>query len=129
MPYNILVIDDDKATADSLADILRLLNHHVSVAYGPRNAFAQLSESTPDIVFVDTNMPGVDGLEVCRYMRRDPQTANTPIVSFSADGEKAHQDAAFMAGSNYYIVKPVMLEDCEVALGFIETMLSATHHG
>lgn len=119
MPYNILVVDDDKNTANYLADLLRLLGHTVDVALGPRGALYKLNQTPPDILCLDVNMPGVDGLEICRYIRRDPHTANMPVIVISANDEKAHQDAAFMAGANYYIVKPAMIEDLEKALAQI----------
>ena len=116
MPYNILVVDDDKDTANSLADLLRLLGHTVAVALGPRGALYKLNNVIPDALLLDVNMPGVDGLEICRYLRRDPATANVPIIIVSANEEKAHQEAALQAGANYYIVKPAMLDDLELAL-------------
>ncbi|MCC7446555.1 MAG: response regulator [Anaerolineae bacterium] len=119
MPYNILVVDDDKNTANYLADLLRLLGHTVDVALGPRGALYKLNQSIPDILCLDVNMPGVDGLEICRYIRRDPRTGNMPIIIISANDEKAHKDAAFMAGASYYIVKPAMIEDLEVALAHV----------
>ena len=121
MPYNILVIDDDKTTANYLADLLRLLDHKVAVAYGPRGGLFQLNNAVPDVLFLDINMPGVDGLEICRYLRRDPKTAKVPIIVVSANEEKAHQDAAFKAGANYYIVKPAMLDEIEKALTQVMT--------
>jgi CheY-like chemotaxis protein len=124
MPYNILVVDDDKNTAVYLADLLRLLGHNVSVAFGPRGALYKLNNGMPDMLFLDVNMPGVDGLEICRFLRRDPATANVPVIIVSANDEKAHQDAAFLAGANYYIVKPAMLDDLEKAIA--EVMAPAT---
>ncbi len=121
MLYNILVVDDDKNTAMYLADLLRLMGHNIVVAFGPRGALRKLGEVVPDVVFLDVNMPGVDGLEICRYIRRDPSTANVPIVIISANEEKAHQDAALLAGANYYIVKPAMFEDLQKALDRVMT--------
>ena len=120
MPYNILVVDDDKTTADATADMLRLLDHHVTVAYGPRAAMAQIGLATLDIVFLDINMPGVSGIEVCRYLRRDPRLATLPIIVVSANDEKHYKEAAFGAGANGYIVKPAMLEDLEAALRHVK---------
>src|SRR5258707_5719018 len=116
MPYKVLIIDDDKTGADSLADLIRLLGHDVQVAYGPRAAIGQLALVTPDIVFLDINMPGINGLEVCRYLRRDTRTANIPIIVVSANKESAYQEAAAQAGANLYLVKPAMLDDIEKAI-------------
>jgi CheY-like chemotaxis protein len=115
-PYNIIVVDDDRHTARYMADMLRMLGHTVITLYTPRSAMRQLNEVVPDVIFVDINLPGIDGLEVCRYLRRDPTTAEVPIIVVSANGETAYKEAAAAAGSNLYLVKPVMLEDLEGAL-------------
>ena len=117
--YNVLIVDDDKKTANYLADMLRLLGHTVSVAIGPRSALNQLGQVIPDVLFLDVNMPGVDGLEICRYLRRDPISANLPIIIVSANEEQAHKQNAYMAGANYYIVKPAMMDDIEQALEIV----------
>lgn len=116
MPYNVLVIDDSKQTANDMAEALRLLGHTVSVAFNPRSALHILNEVIPDVVFLDISMPGVDGLEVCRYLRRDPLTAEIPILIVSANSEQAYKDAATMAGANGYIVKPALMDDMEEAI-------------
>ena len=116
MQYNILIVDDDRRTATNMADMLRLIGHTVHVALGPRSALHALNQVIPDVVFLDINMPGVDGLEVCRYLRREPATANVPIIIVSANGERAYKDAAKAAGANDYLVKPAMMDDLENAL-------------
>src|SRR5215470_13564554 len=116
MAYRILVVDDNKQTAGFLADMLNLLGHNVSLALGSRGAIYRVKQIKPDVIFLDVNMPGVDGLEVCRYLRRDPVTEKLPVVIVSANDEQAHKDAAIAAGANYYIVKPPTIEDIETAL-------------
>ena len=115
-PYNIMVIDDDHRAAEYLADLLRLGGHSVVVVHSPRNAMQVLSEVVPDVLFVDVNLPGIDGFEVCRFLRRDPLTEAVPIVIVSAHGEQSYRDMAIVAGANLYLVKPAMLEDLEQAL-------------
>jgi twitching motility two-component system response regulator PilH len=119
MLYNALVVDDDKKTANYLADMLRLLGHTVTVAIGPRSALNKLSEVIPDVLFLDINMPGVDGLEICRYLRRDPVSETLPIVVVSANEEQLHKQNAYAAGANYYIVKPAMMDELEKALELV----------
>jgi CheY-like chemotaxis protein len=114
--YNVLVIDDSKQTAADMAEALRMLGHTVSIAYTPRSALHILSEVIPDVVFLDISMPGVDGLEVCRYLRRDPITHDIPIIIVSANSDQAYKDAAKAAGANGYLVKPALMDDMDRAI-------------
>ena len=116
MRYNVLIVDDDKPTADSLADLVSLLGHNPVTVYSARSAIKSLSEAIPEVIFLDVNMAGVDGLEVCRFIRRDPFTAGIPIVIVSANDTKADVSAAHDAGADAYIVKPATLEEIEAAI-------------
>jgi CheY-like chemotaxis protein len=116
MLYNILVVDDDRQTADSMASQIRVIGHTVAVAYGPRMAIQQLNQVIPDVIFMDINMPGVNGLEVVRFLRRDPKTMKVPVVIVSANDSPEFKRAALEAGANHYLVKPPMLDDIETAL-------------
>lgn len=116
MLYNVLVVDDDRRTAQGLAAMIGVLGHTVGIAYGPRMAIQQLNEVIPDVIFLDVNMPGVTGLEVLRYLRRDPYTANVPVVIVSANDSAEEKKQALEAGANHYIVKPPTMEEIESAL-------------
>jgi CheY-like chemotaxis protein len=123
MSYNITVIDDDKNAANFLADILKMLGHNPTVSYSPRSAIAQFNLAIPDIVFLDLNMPGANGLDVCRYLRRDTRTARLPIIVLSAHDEREQIEAAQRAGANYYLIKPAVIEDLEKALAHVSQFL------
>lgn len=115
MLYNVLIVEDDREMAQSLAAQIGILGHIVAVAYGPRMALQQLNQVIPDVIFMDINMPGVNGLEVLRFLRRDPTTATVPVVIISANDTEDSIKAALQAGANYYLVKPPTLEDIEEA--------------
>ncbi|MBN1966634.1 MAG: response regulator [Anaerolineae bacterium] len=116
MLLNVLVVEDDRKTAESLAGQLTVLGHTVSTAYGPRMAIQRLSQVIPDVILMDINMPGVNGLEIVRFLRRDPITARVPVIIISAHESLDMMHAAMEAGANHYIVKPPTLEDIEKAL-------------
>ncbi|MBN1679816.1 MAG: response regulator [Anaerolineae bacterium] len=116
MLYNALVVEDDRNLAQSLANQLGVLGHIVGIAYSPRMAIQQLNQVIPDVIFLDINMPGVSGLEVLGFLRRDPATAKVPVIVVSAEEDLGTKRAAFEAGANYYIVKPATLEELEVGL-------------
>lgn len=116
MLYNVLVVEDNRKMAQSLAAQIRTLGHTVGIAYGSRMALQQLSEVIPDVIFMDINMPGIDGVEVLRFLRRDPKTARVPVIIVSAEEQDKTKQAALEAGANYYIVKPPTLEEIGKAL-------------
>lgn len=119
MSYNIMVVDDDKNAANFLADILRMLGHNPTVSHSPHSAIAQFNLGLPDILFLDLNMPGANGLDVCRYLRRDVRTARMPIIVLSAHDEREQIEAARQAGANYYLIKPAVIEDLEKAIAHV----------
>ena len=96
--YNIIILEDDRLIAVQMADMLRLLGHVVVIMFSPRTAIHQLSEVVPDIIFVDINLPGVDGFEVCRYVRRDPSLSHLPIVIVSSHDDEFHRSLAVRVG-------------------------------
>mgnify|MGYP001163171316 CR=1 FL=1 len=116
MLYNVLIIEDDRRTADSLGAQVGVLGHTVAIAYGPRMALRQLGQVIPDVILLDINMPGVNGLEVLRFLRRDPVTADVPVVVITANDSVEMRRAAQEAGASAYLVKPPTLEDIEHAL-------------
>lgn len=116
-----LVIDDNRDIADGLRGMLALIGYQVRVALGPRPALEALAQRVPDVIFLDIHMQGLDGVEVCRYIRRDPRTARVIIVAISSDNQPALIDRVREAGADGFLAKPIempMLEDVaeEIAL-------------
>lgn len=129
MLYNVLVVEDDRRTAQGLADQLAMLGHTVAIAYGPRMALQQLNQVIPDVIFMDINMPGVNGLEVLRFLRRDPVTADVPVIIVSANDEKESINLAIRAGANEYLIKPPTMEDIETALTKVVQVAAPDQNG
>lgn len=116
-----LVIDDSRDTADSLVQMLNLLGYQAKVAYGPLTAIERVTQRFPDVILLDIHMQGVDGIEICRYIRRDPRTAHVPILLMSTDTQPALIARARAAGANDFLSKPVDLDELERALNGLET--------
>jgi len=116
MPKKAFVVDDNRATAESLAKLLTLMGIEVTVCLGPREAIQKLSSGVPDFMTLDVNMPGVSGLEVVKYIRRDPRIANLPIIIVSSDAQTAEIARALLAGANVFLPKPVDYERLELAV-------------
>lgn len=111
-----LVIDDNRDTADSLCQMLSLLDAQATAAYSPRGAFLQLQKMLPDIVFVDLNMPGVTGHEVLTFVRRDPKLEHIPVVVVTSDDQEVTAQQVRKEGALDIIIKPATFEMVEAVL-------------
>jgi CheY-like chemotaxis protein len=111
-----LVVDDSQEMADSLCEMLKYLGIRAYPAYGPRAAMLALQRISPDVVFLDINMPGVDGFEVMAYLRRYPSMTNVPVIIVTSDDQPETAGRARRTGALLLIVKPVTLESLEGAL-------------
>jgi CheY-like chemotaxis protein len=111
-----LVIDDNRHTADSLCQLLSLLDVVAQPAYGPRAAMLALRDFVPDIVFLDLNMPGISGFEVLGYLRREPRMLKTPVIVVTAEEEHLTVKRARQEGALAVIIKPASIESLEEAL-------------
>jgi two-component system phosphate regulon response regulator PhoB len=106
MLAKVLVIDDEK-------DIVSLLRYHLEKAgfqclEGPDGvaALRLVHEHHPDLLILDLMLPGMDGLEVCRYLRQDAATARLPILMLTAKAEEVDRVVGLEVGADDYVVKP-----------------------
>lgn len=111
-----LVVDDNRYTADSLCDMLRLLDVQATPVYGSRTAILALSKEVPNVIFLDINMPGVSGYEVLTYVRREPRLQDVPVVMVTSDDQPQTAEKARRTGALLTIIKPPTLEGLEHAL-------------
>jgi CheY-like chemotaxis protein len=111
-----IVIDDNSETADSLCQLLSLLDIDAQPAYSPRAALEYLLRKVPDLVLLDLNMPGVNGLEVLGYLRREPRLMDVPVIVVTAEDERVVLQRAIKNGATAVIIKPAMIEELEVVL-------------
>ncbi|MEZ0396179.1 MAG: response regulator [Anaerolineales bacterium] len=112
----VLVIDDNRQTADALGQILNLWGFESRLALGPSAAMAILSADTPALITLDINMPGVDGFEVLGYLRREPRLMNVPVIVVTSDDQLETSQRAMKGGANAVVIKPVMPDTLEEAL-------------
>ena len=116
MPRYALVIDDARVAANTIAQTMELLGYEAQVAYGPRPALESLAQRIPDIILLDINMPGINGVEVCRYLRRDPRTDKVPIIAISSENQEATITEVRQAGANAFLPKPLDIDALEKVL-------------
>jgi CheY-like chemotaxis protein len=112
----VLIVDDEVSMTETLADMLNLLGYETRVAYSPRRAMEAILAELPRMILLDLNMPGVDGMEVCRYIKRDPEAKHTPVVFISAEDDPSIIQRAKEAGATAFLTKPVDLDQLEQLL-------------
>lgn len=103
---HILIVDDEAAIRELLQDYFELEGYRVSTAENGQAALKKV-EAGPDLILLDINMPGLDGLSVCRRIR---QFVSCPILFLTARVEDADKLIGFGAGGDDYIVKPFNLD-------------------
>jgi PleD family two-component response regulator len=108
-----LIIDDNRSTADALHQMLSVLNVPSRVAYGASAAMTLLNTFTPNLILLDINMPGVDGLEILAYLRREPRLIHVPVVVVTSDDQPETRTRVMKGGANGMIIKPATLDVLE----------------
>lgn len=121
------VIDDNRETADSLCQWLSLFDYDTRVALGPLAAIEALVQRVPDVIFLDIHMQGMDGVEVCRFIRRDPRTTEVPIIGMSSDTQSTLVERVRLAGANGFLGKPLEYETLGEVLRAVEKLNEARH--
>jgi two-component system response regulator MprA len=107
---NVLVVDDERAVRESLRRALELEGYHVELAADGQEALDRVAaDGEPDAMILDILMPGIDGLEVCRRMRREGR--RLPVLMLTARDEVENRVAGLDAGADDYVTKPFALDE------------------
>jgi CheY-like chemotaxis protein len=112
----VLVVDDNRDAAESLALLLRQRGHDVRVAADGPEALATATEYLPDVVFLDLGLPGMDGHEVGRYLRQRPGLEQVRVVALTGSGSDDDRRRSHLAGFDGHLVKPVEPEEIDRVL-------------
>ncbi|HEX5269949.1 MAG TPA: response regulator [Gemmataceae bacterium] len=103
----VLVVDDNRDSADSMAMLLQLRGYDVRVAYdGPEGVKAALGLA-PDVVLCDIGLPGLDGFGVAKALRKHPQTAKARLIAITGYGSEQTKSLCQEAGFDRHFTKPV----------------------
>ncbi|AMV71002.1 GAF domain-containing protein [Desulfuromonas sp. DDH964] len=117
----ILLVDDVELFLELERSFLAEMGHRIVTLKSGEAALEQLAEIAPDLLLLDLYMPGIDGDEVCRRLRRDPRWTQLPVIMVTAAGKDAEIRKCLAAGCDDYLTKPVnkkeLLEKVERLLG------------
>jgi len=104
----LLLVDDEKEFVETLADRLKMRELEAAVAHDGEEALAAVKEEEPDVIVLDLKMPGIDGIEVLRRVRK--AYPNLQVIILTGHGSKKDEDAARSLGAYDYLKKPVDLD-------------------
>ena len=117
----ILVVDDNADAALLVGEIIATQGHTVMVANGGREAIDKVAEFSPDVMFLDLGMPGVDGYEVAMTLRQDRRLDALRIVALTAWGDEAARQRVKACGIDAHLVKPAKIESLFNEANFIRS--------
>jgi signal transduction histidine kinase/ActR/RegA family two-component response regulator len=104
---SVLVVDDNVDAAQMLGMFVEELGHQVAIEYHPRTAMERARREMPDLCLLDIGLPDMDGNELARRLREQPETANAVLIAVTGYGQEQDRAAALGAGFDYHFAKPV----------------------
>ncbi len=113
---NILIVDDTPQNLRILSDVLSRRGYEVRQSINGDMALMSVQTRLPDLILLDIMMPGLDGYEVCRQLKGNPQTAHVPIIFLSALNAADEKVKAFKLGAADYVTKPFHFEEIVVRI-------------
>jgi phosphate regulon transcriptional regulator PhoB len=106
MPKKILIVDDEKDIVDLISYNLEKEGFVTIKAYDGESALKLVKAKRPDMVILDLMLPGIRGLEVCKFIRKNPETETLPIIMLTAKGDQVDKILGLEMGADDYITKP-----------------------
>lgn len=107
MPARILIVDDNPLNLKLARLVVLSEGHEATVAAGAEEALSQLERSPADVILMDLQMPGTDGLELTRMLKGSARTRHIPVLALTASAMTVDQDRARAAGCDGFIAKPL----------------------
>ena len=106
MGRKILVVDEEPVLVETIAYNLEQAGYQVTTAADGTSALEAAQRETPDLIILDIMLPEMDGLEVCRQLRRESNTSTTPIMMLTAKGDEIDKVVGLEVGADDYVTKP-----------------------
>jgi CheY-like chemotaxis protein len=103
----ILIVDDNAVNLKLVKFVVAEAGHEVSTAVDADTALAALRAHAPQVILMDLQLPGIDGLELTRRIKADPATRGVAIIAVTAYAMKGDREKALAAGCDDYVTKPI----------------------
>jgi len=111
MVPRILIVDDEKDIVDLVAYNFEKEGYEVLKAFDGEKALSLVRTKKPNLIVLDLMLPGIQGLEVCKQIRRDAESAGIPIIMLTAKGEELDKVIGLEVGADDYITKPFSVKE------------------
>ena len=121
----ILLAEDNEANISTMVSYLQAKGYRVDIAHNGQAALDRLQHLRPDLILMDIQMPGMDGLEAIGHIRRDPSLEQVPVIALTSLAMPGDRDRCLAAGATDYLSKPVRLKQL---VEIIQTLLSSSRH-
>jgi PAS domain S-box-containing protein len=115
-PRRMLIVDDNVDSAESMAVLLRLHGHEVRLSFDGQAALEEARAFRPEVIFLDLDLPKIDGYEVARRLRLDPAMKDMMMVAMTGYGQEEDRQRTHEAGFQAHLVKPVDFDEVEELL-------------
>ncbi|SPB13998.1 histidine kinase [Caballeronia novacaledonica] len=112
----ILLVDDSVDAALAMSMLLEALGHEVRTEHDGPRALASIDDFKPDVVVLDIGLPGMNGFDVAREMRKRDVTRSALLLALTGWGSDADRQTAIDAGFDHHLTKPVIITDLEALL-------------
>jgi CheY-like chemotaxis protein len=103
----ILLVEDNEVNRRLAGFLLRSQGYQVSEATSAAAAFEMVEKERPDLIVMDIQLPGMDGLEITRRLKQQPGTADIPVIAVTSFAMKGDREKALAAGCAGYVTKPI----------------------
>jgi PAS domain S-box-containing protein len=120
--HRVLLVDDNRDSADTLAMLLKHLGTEVKIAYDGRSALDALRIYRPSLLLLDIGMPGMDGYDVARQVRQIPEFCDLVLIALTGWGQEEDRRRTKEAGFDHHLVKPVEIGTLQSLLASLEDM-------
>lgn len=108
---SILVVEDNEKNRKLIKVVLKARGYKVLEAEDAKSALGQLGNGNPDLILMDMGLPGIDGMELTRRIKKNENTKNIPIIAVTAHAMKGAKEKILEAGCDDYISKPIDINE------------------
>lgn len=112
----IAILDDEEDILELVRTHLTRAGFKVEVFADPEKFLKYLDHNRPDLILLDLMLPGADGLEICRYLKKIPEKASIPIIMLTARSQEADRVTGLELGADDYVTKPFSLRELEARI-------------